>query len=74
MIINFLKRKKIIYDRINIVQKDESKNINYKRRNNEKINVLIKNDLRKTVIKEKLMIHKFLSFSNIKLILIIIIF
>ena len=46
---NFLKRKNNFYNRINKIQKDEPKKINYKGRNNVIINVLIKNDLRKTI-------------------------
>ncbi len=52
--INILRRKKNIYDNINNIENNEQNTINYKGRNTDFINSLIKTDLRKTIKKRKM--------------------
>ena len=52
--INILRRKKNIYDNINNIESNEQNTINYKGRNTDFINSLIKTDLRKTIKKRKM--------------------
>ena len=52
--INILRRKKNIYDNINNIENNEQNTVNYKGRNTDFINSLIKTDLRKTIKKRKI--------------------